>query len=281
MNRCPSSSRQFDLASYGVGTRLKMLKHFNGMLLLGVPMISQASRRSRTIRAFSFRRLGRILMTGPSHANRFRGSRPASGLLRACCSCSLRAALWPAPAAAWWNDEWPLRKKITIDTGASGANITDPIGTTPVLVRLHVGNFRFGQAKEDGGDLRFVAARRQDAAQAPHREIRLAARRGAGLGQRADLQPGAKTDIWLYYGNTKACDRGDAKGTYDPDTLLVYHFAERGTPAQDSSAWANSAQSVGQPAPMAPSSARARASTARPRSTLPGSPSLVVAEGGD
>ena len=61
----------------------------------------------------------------------------------------------------------------------------------------------------------------------------------------ADLQPGAKNEIWLYYGNQKAPTAVDAKGTYDPDTLLVYHFTERGTPAQDVSAWANSAQSVG------------------------------------
>jgi len=66
--------------------------------------------------------------------------------------------LLPTPASAWWNDDWQLRKKITIDASASGANITDPIGTTPVLIRLHVGNFRFGSAKEDGSDLRFVAS---------------------------------------------------------------------------------------------------------------------------
>jgi biopolymer transport protein ExbB len=48
--------------------------------------------------------------------------------------------LAPTPAKAWWNDDWQLRKKITIDASASGANITDPIGTTPVLIRLHVGN---------------------------------------------------------------------------------------------------------------------------------------------
>src|SRR5215831_3269142 len=70
----------------------------------------------------------------------------------------LLAVLWPGPAAAWWNDQWSLRKKITIDTGPSGASVSDAIGTTPILVRLHVGNFRFGTAKEDGGDLRFVAA---------------------------------------------------------------------------------------------------------------------------
>ena len=68
------------------------------------------------------------------------------------------ATLWPQPAAAWWNDQWTLRKKITLDTSASGASISDQIGATPVLVRLHVGNFRFGSAKEDGGDLRFIGS---------------------------------------------------------------------------------------------------------------------------
>lgn len=29
-----------------------------------------------------------------------------------------------APANAWWNDEWSLRKKITVDVSASGANVT-------------------------------------------------------------------------------------------------------------------------------------------------------------
>jgi len=32
---------QFDLASYGVGTRLKTLKHFNSIFFVGMPLISQ------------------------------------------------------------------------------------------------------------------------------------------------------------------------------------------------------------------------------------------------
>ncbi len=67
------------------------------------------------------------------------------------------ATMLPSPAKAWWNDEWSLRKKIAIDASATGANITDSIGTTPVLIRLHTGNFRFASAKDDGSDLRFVA----------------------------------------------------------------------------------------------------------------------------
>ncbi|MGL1363030.1 DUF2341 domain-containing protein, partial [Vibrio parahaemolyticus] len=44
------------------------------------------------------------------------------------------------------------------DTSSTGSNITETIGSIPVLVRLHVGNFRFANAKADGSDLRFVAA---------------------------------------------------------------------------------------------------------------------------
>ncbi|RZN15741.1 DUF2341 domain-containing protein, partial [Bradyrhizobium sp. Leo121] len=153
-----------------------------------------------------------------------------------------------APANAWWNDEWQLRKKITIDASAAGANITDPIGSTPVLVRLHTGNFRFASAKDDGSDLRFVAGDDKT-------PLKYHVEKYDGLLSEAllwvavpNLQPGAKAEIWLYYGNKKALAAADAKATYDPDTLLVYHFNERGTPSLDSSVWANNAQSVGQPA---------------------------------
>ena len=63
-----------------------------------------------------------------------------------------------APAANWWNDEWSARQQITLDTTATGVPIADPIGTAPVLIRLHAGNFQFAAAREDGSDIRFVAA---------------------------------------------------------------------------------------------------------------------------
>ncbi|MFB9262975.1 DUF2341 domain-containing protein [Bradyrhizobium erythrophlei] len=192
----------------------------------------------------------------------------------------LLAALWPSPAAAWWNDQWTLRKKITIDTAPSGAGVSDPIGTAPILVRLHVGNFRFGAAKEDGGDLRFIAV--DDKTPLKHHVEKYDSLLGEALVWVSvpDLKPGTKNDIWLYYGNQKAPTAVDAKGTYDPDTLLVYHFADRGTPAQDVSAWANGAQNAVPAADGAiiGQGARLDGQTAL---TLPGSPSLVVAEGGE
>ncbi|KAA5603710.1 DUF2341 domain-containing protein [Blastochloris sulfoviridis] len=188
-------------------------------------------------------------------------------------------SLWPGQAAAWWNDEWTLRKKITVDTGPSGAGVSEPIGSTPVLVRLHVGNFRFGSAKEDGGDLRFIAG--DDKTPLKHHVEKFDSLLGEALVWVAvpDLKPGTKTDMWLYFGNPKAPAAVDAKGTYDPDTLLVYHFAERGTPAHDTSAWANSAQSVVPGADGAIIGQGARLDGQTPL-MLPGSPSLAVAEGG-
>ncbi len=183
-----------------------------------------------------------------------------------------------APANAWWNDEWSLRKKITIDASASGANVTDPIGTTPVLVRLHVGNFRFSSAKDDGSDLRFVAG--DDKTPLKHHIEKFDSLLGEGLVWVAvpSLAPGARTDIWLYYGNKKALATSDPKGTYDPDTLTVYHFNERGTPAIDSSVWANNAQSVGQPADGSLIGTGLRLDGRAPV-TVPASPSLASPDG--
>jgi biopolymer transport protein ExbB len=184
--------------------------------------------------------------------------------------------LLPSPARAWWNDDWQLRKKITIDASASGANITDAIGATPVLIRLHVGNFRFGSAKDDGSDLRFIAG--DDKTPLKYHIEKFDSLLGEALVWVAvpNLRPGAKTEIWLYSGNKKAVASSDPKGTYDPDTLLVYHFNERGTPALDSSVWANNAQSVGQPAEGAMIGTGLRLDGHTPL-TLPAAPSLALA----
>ncbi|HWM46448.1 MAG TPA: DUF2341 domain-containing protein [Xanthobacteraceae bacterium] len=211
--------------------------------------------------------LGRAISRGAGYAGVF-------GL-----GLAILVTLWPGAAAAWWNDQWTLRKKITIDTGPSGANISDPIGTTPVLVRLHVGNFRFGAAKEDGGDLRFIAG--DDKTPLKHHVEKYDSLLGEALVWVGvpDLKPGAKTEIWLYYGNQKAPTAVDAKATYDGDTILVYHFADRGVPAQDVTAWANSAQTMvpGADGAIIGQGARFDGESAI---ALPASPPLAVAENG-
>ena len=189
----------------------------------------------------------------------------------------MAVTLLPSQAKAWWNDDWQLRKKITIDASATGANITDPIGAAAVLVRLHVGNFRFGSAKDDGSDLRFVAG--DDKTPLKHHIEKYDSLLGEALVWVAvpNLQPGAKAEIWLYSGNKKAVATSDSKGTYDPDTLLIYHFNERGTPALDSSVWANHAQSIGQPADGSLIGTGLRLDGRAPL-TLPASPPLGLSD---
>jgi len=163
----------------------------------------------------------------------------------------LAMALLPASTArAWWNADWTIRKKITVDTGATGVPIAEPLAGAPVLVRLHDGNFHFAAAKSDGSDLRFVAADDRTPLTF-HIEKFDSLLNEAFIWVRVnDVKPGTQTSFWLYYGNGgNALTRvDDVKGTYDADTTLVYHFTERGQPPVDASPAANNAQNAGTPA---------------------------------
>src|SRR6187402_2613396 len=218
--------------------------------------------------------MGRDHMSGKRQpALRRRSTNLLAGLM---LGATAALTLFPSSAQAWWNDEWQLRKKINVDASATGANITDPIGTSPTLVRLHVGNFRFSIAKDDGSDIRFVGA--DDKTPLKHHIEKYDALLGEALVWVSvpNLQSGAKSEFWLYYGNKKAVATADSKGTYDPDTALVYHFAERGTPAIDASVWASNAQSVGQPAEGSLIGTGLRLDGRAPLA-LPAAPSLAMA----
>jgi len=151
-------------------------------------------------------------------------------------------------ARAWWDDNWTLRKKITIDTTGQGGAIADPIGTTTVLLRLHDGDFQFASAKDDGSDIRIIAG--DDKTPLTYHVEKYDTLLGEAFlwVKVPNVQPGAVTTLWLYYGNTgdKSGPGGaDEKGTYDADSVLVYHFAESGKPPHDSSAAGNDAQNAG------------------------------------
>ena len=166
----------------------------------------------------------------PTHSSRrFQFTRAAALALLAAL------AAVPGPAVAWWNEEWTGRKPLHVDLGPSGAGVTVPVSGAVVLVRLHAGNFKFEVAKEDGSDLRFVAADDKT-------PLRFHLEKFDGLLGEAlawvslpELPAGAKTDLWLYYGNPKAPAAEDARASYDAATTLVLHFGEQGQAARDSS----------------------------------------------
>ena len=116
------------------------------------------------------------------------GPRLLAGLLAA-------STLLPTAARAWWNGDWSGRKPLQLDTSAASAPVTQAIGATPVLVRLHAGNFKFEAAKEDGSDLRFVAG--DDKTPLKHHLEKWDPLLGEALAWVGvpDLKPGSKTTI--------------------------------------------------------------------------------------
>jgi biopolymer transport protein ExbB len=173
-----------------------------------------------------------------------------SFLHRSRCVLAALAGLWlaqTAQAGDWWKPEWTSRKKITVDTTTTGVAIAEPIGTAAVLLRLHGGNFPFDRCREDGSDIRFVGADNKTIL--PHHIEKYDALMGEAFVwvKIADLTPKAQTSFWMYFSNaSNTMEPGtDVKGTFDADTVLVYHFTEQGAPPVDSSSNGNNAQTAG------------------------------------
>jgi biopolymer transport protein ExbB len=153
----------------------------------------------------------------------------------------------PGTSHGWWNGDWSLRKKITLDLTTAGGDISDPIGGTTVLIRLHDGNFQFASAQDNGVDIRFLAD--DDKTELPYQIEKYDSLLNEAFVwvKIPDLKPGAKTNFWLYYGNAKAPKSLPSKAVFDTDTALVYHFSEHGQAPIDSSGMGNNAANAGVP----------------------------------
>ncbi|RJX32658.1 MAG: DUF2341 domain-containing protein [Desulfurivibrio sp.] len=149
--------------------------------------------------------------------------------------------VWTGQAQAWWNEEWKYRKKINLDTSASGASIAGAVDGVPLLVRLHSGNFDFTRARQDGADLRFVGG--DDLTQ-----LKYQIESYDSLEEMAivwvkipEVIPATGNSLYLYYGNPEAANGSDPAGCFDSGQALVLHFAEsEGMPA-DSTGFHNNA----------------------------------------
>ena len=155
---------------------------------------------------------------------------------------TLLSAFLPGTALAWWQPDWAYRKPITVDAGPQGGALKSDAGRTPVLVRLHTGNFSFDGTSENGADLRFVAA--DDKTVLNHQIEQFDPLLGIALVwvDVPTVTTGAPQRIWMYYGNRKAPASGNGQLTFDPDYTAVYHFGETGAPPRDTTAYGNHAQ---------------------------------------
>lgn len=124
-------------------------------------------------------------------------------------------------------DDWSHRKKLGFDTTASGTAIKEDVAQLPLLVRLHSGNFTFSEAKPDGADLRFFAADGKTPLKY-HIENFDAANELANFWVALPkLSANSNKDaITVAWGNPKAADASDARGTYDAAQIFVLHFGD-------------------------------------------------------
>lgn len=132
--------------------------------------------------------------------------------------------------AGWWDKAWTGRKSIDLLAPEGGR----PAGATVTLVRLHSGNFPFAMLKGDGSDLRVVADDQKTVIPF-HLERYDSLMNEAFLWVRVpEIAEGAEpTKVWLYFGNAAAENAGSSKETYPEPAVLVYHFAENGSPPRD------------------------------------------------
>ena len=148
-------------------------------------------------------------------------------------------ALMPGISHAWWNGDWDTRKKITLNTAQTG--IKEDLSQVPVLVRLHTGDFDFGNVKENGGDIRFVAEDDKTALKYHIEKFDAVNEMALIWVQIPKLSAGKTDSIWMYSGNPKATPADDAKATFDASQIAVYHFSETDGAPKDHAGNANDA----------------------------------------
>jgi len=194
---------------------------------------------------------------------------------------ALLAGAATGSAAPWWNSEWTLRKKITLDPAAAGPVLAEATGPVPVLVRLYDANFQFPSAQPDGSDLRFLAEDDKTLLSYHIEKIDPLLNEAFVWVKVPEVKPGAPVTLRMYYGNStgKAPKVEDAKATYDENTVLVYHFNEHGQPAFDATGNGNNAQNAGVPAEGAMIGGGLRLDGKTPV-TIPASASLTLVDGG-
>ena len=192
--------------------------------------------------------------------------------------CALLLA--PSTAfASWWNHDWSYRKQIVIDASAKGADLQSDLEDVPVLIRLHEGVFKFADANTDGSDLRFVADDDKTPLKYHIEKFDSVFNLAFVWVSVPRLKASASASIWMYYGNTQAVSGAEARETYDPDQVLVYHFGERGTPAADATGYASNSRSIAAVDENALIGTGAKFDGSGVV-TVPASPSLALAPGG-
>jgi len=155
--------------------------------------------------------------------------------------CIFLLALYPAIASAWWNESWPYRRAVALDTSQSGVAIQGSESEVSVLLRLHSGNFEdFFLIKEDLSDLRFMAM--DDSTPLKHHveHFDLVNQMLFVWVKVPVINGNLSTEkVWFYYGNSEAVSSADIAGTFDANEALAFHFQASDSSVVDKTAYTN------------------------------------------
>ena len=177
-------------------------------------------------------------------------ARTLSGLQSGCLSLCLAGFLaTPLHAAeTWWNRAWSQRQPLTLDTSTGAADLSESPGSATVLLRLSDANFHFSTARDNGGDLRFIAADGRTVLPYQIESYDNVLNEGFVWVKLPELKAATKETFYLYYGNSDPAMPAAPPATdaYDADTTLIYHFSGRGSAPADATTNGNNATTVGQ-----------------------------------
>lgn len=169
----------------------------------------------------------------------------SKSLLALTLAAALVAPAYTAQSdSPWWNKAWGSRKSFSINPSTESVKLPGAPGAALVLVRLHAGNFNFANAREDGGDLRFVSADGKTIL--PHQIERWDSLLNEAFVwvQVPEIGAESETKFWLYSGSSEEGQSVSPQEAYDDSTVLVYHFTNTPTPV-DATKNANNAATGG------------------------------------
>jgi hypothetical protein len=144
------------------------------------------------------------------------------------CAALLFFSLVAVQTAAQDNyGAWNYYRKCSINTKASGANITTPVTRFPFLVRLNTSNFSFSNAQANGGDIRFADT---NGNHIPYQIERWVSNDSAEIWVRIDSVH-ASDSVYMFqmfYGKGSAADSSNGKVVFDTGSGYVgaWHLSD-------------------------------------------------------
>lgn len=148
-----------------------------------------------------------------------------------------------AGSTKWWSTSWKYRRKIVFDNSGQSSALSN----FPAVVKFTTANFIYANAQSAGRDIRFVDS--DQVSELPYEIEKYNDASGNSFiwTRVPQIDASSSADyIWMYYGNSLATDKQNAKSVWDTNFKGVWHMGDAGpTTAVDSTSNANTGTKSG------------------------------------